>query len=121
MGQRLTGRSDHDQGVLPTVSIIAFSHANHGKTVAKIQPFGRDIAGAHFQIPLVHACFIGMLQDMAQKTRGQSPAAQPGIEVFVYPDAGHGFACEERASFSAPNASVAAERTRIFLDKALPA
>lgn len=48
-------------------------------------------------------------------------AAQPGIEVFVYPDAGHGFACEERASFSAPNASVAAERTRIFLDKALPA
>ena len=26
-------------------------------------------------------------------------AAQPGVEVFVYPGAGHGFGCEERGSY----------------------
>ena len=41
--------------------------------------------------------------------------AQPGIEVFVYDGAGHGFGCDERASFDAAAAKLAQERTLAFL------
>ncbi len=45
--------------------------------------------------------------------------AQPGVEIFVYEGAGHGFACDERASFVKPNAKVAEARTLAFLAKHL--
>lgn len=40
--------------------------------------------------------------------------AQPGIEIFVYAGAQHGFGCDERASFSAPDAAQAQDRTNAF-------
>lgn len=46
-------------------------------------------------------------------------AAQPGVEVFVYPGAQHGFGCDERGSFSAPDAALAHERTFGFFAKHL--
>jgi carboxymethylenebutenolidase len=46
-------------------------------------------------------------------------AAQPEVEVFVYAGAGHGFGCEERNSYSAPDALVARERTLQFFRKHL--
>lgn len=48
-------------------------------------------------------------------------AAQPQAEVLVYPGAGHGFGCDERASFSAPDAKLAQERTLAFLAQHLRA
>jgi carboxymethylenebutenolidase len=42
-------------------------------------------------------------------------AAQPGVEIFVYPGAQHGFGCDERGSFSAPDAALAQRRTLDFL------
>ncbi len=42
-------------------------------------------------------------------------AAQPGVEVFVYEGAGHGFGCDERASYDARAAAVAQERSLAFL------
>jgi carboxymethylenebutenolidase len=42
-------------------------------------------------------------------------AAQPGVEIFVYPGAQHGFGCDERGSFSAPDAALAGRRTLDFL------
>ncbi len=42
-------------------------------------------------------------------------AAQPGVEIFVYPGAQHGFGCNDRASFDAPSAALAQERTLRFL------
>jgi carboxymethylenebutenolidase len=45
--------------------------------------------------------------------------AQPGVGIFVYPGAQHGFGCDERASFSAPDAALAHERTLAFLAKNL--
>src|SRR5215211_546168 len=46
-------------------------------------------------------------------------AAHPkGVEIHVYP-AGHGFNCDERASFDADSARIARERTVAFLDKHL--
>ncbi len=41
-------------------------------------------------------------------------SAQPGIEVYVYQGAQHGFGCDERASFSAQDAALAHERTFSF-------
>ena len=44
-------------------------------------------------------------------------AAQPGVPIFVYKDAGHGFHCDERGSFNAEAAQVAACRSEEFLAK----
>lgn len=44
---------------------------------------------------------------------------RPDCEVFIYPDAGHGFHCDERASYHAPSAAQAWERTTGFLGKHL--
>jgi carboxymethylenebutenolidase len=41
-------------------------------------------------------------------------AAQPAVEIFVYPGAQHGFGCDDRASFSAPDAELAWRRTLEF-------
>jgi carboxymethylenebutenolidase len=46
-------------------------------------------------------------------------AAQPGVEIHVYPGAQHGFGCDERGSFSAPDAALAQERTLAFFGKHL--
>jgi carboxymethylenebutenolidase len=41
--------------------------------------------------------------------------AQPGLDIFVYPGAGHGFGCDERGSYSAPDAALAQQRSLAFL------
>lgn len=46
-------------------------------------------------------------------------AAQPGVEIFIYADAQHGFGCDDRASYSAPDAAQAQERTLAFLARTL--
>ncbi len=40
--------------------------------------------------------------------------AHPEVAVFVYPGAGHGFGCDERASHSKPDADLAQQRTLAF-------
>jgi carboxymethylenebutenolidase len=47
-------------------------------------------------------------------------AAQPDAEVFVYPGAGHGFGCEERASYVQADAELARSRTLQFLSVSFP-
>jgi carboxymethylenebutenolidase len=42
-------------------------------------------------------------------------AAQPEVEILVYPGAQHGFGCDERGSYSAPDAALAQSRTLAFL------
>ena len=46
-------------------------------------------------------------------------AAQPAVEIYVYPGAGHGFGCDERASYNAEAAQLAQSRTLAFLAKHL--
>jgi carboxymethylenebutenolidase len=43
-------------------------------------------------------------------------AKRPDCEIHVYPGAGHGFHCDERASFHAESAAIAWGRTLRFLD-----
>jgi carboxymethylenebutenolidase len=45
--------------------------------------------------------------------------AQPGVEVFVYPGAGHGFGCEERGSYVETDARLARQRTLAFFARHL--
>ena len=46
-------------------------------------------------------------------------AAQPGVEIYIYPGAGHGFGCDERDSFD-PAATIQAQsRTLAFLERQL--
>jgi carboxymethylenebutenolidase len=44
-------------------------------------------------------------------------AAQPGIPVFVYDGAGHGFNCDLRGSYHADASKLAGERTMAFLQE----
>jgi carboxymethylenebutenolidase len=46
-------------------------------------------------------------------------AAQPGVEIYVYPHAGHGFGCDERASYNPEAAKLAQSRTLAFFAKHL--
>ena len=43
--------------------------------------------------------------------------AYPDSTLYVYPGAGHGFSCDERASFSPRDAQLAFERSIAFLDR----
>jgi len=45
--------------------------------------------------------------------------AQPGVEVHVYPGAGHGFACEDRSSYDAATTELAEGRALAFLSSHL--
>jgi carboxymethylenebutenolidase len=42
-------------------------------------------------------------------------AKHPELPLHVYPEAGHGFSCDARASYHAPSAALALERTLAFL------
>jgi carboxymethylenebutenolidase len=46
-------------------------------------------------------------------------AAQPGVGIFVYPGAQHGFGCDDRGSYSKPDSELAWERTLAFFGKHL--
>jgi carboxymethylenebutenolidase len=46
---------------------------------------------------------------------------RPEVEVFVYPGAQHGFACDARASFDKPSADLASQRSLAFLANNLKA
>lgn len=45
--------------------------------------------------------------------------AQPAVGIFVYPGAGHGFGCEDRASYSPPDAELARQRSLAFFARHL--
>jgi carboxymethylenebutenolidase len=41
--------------------------------------------------------------------------AHPGLPIFLYPNAGHGFNCDERDDYNLSAAALAGERTLVFL------
>lgn len=44
-------------------------------------------------------------------------AAQPDIDIYVYPEAGHGFGCDQRGSYNAEAYQLALERTLHFFEQ----
>ena len=78
--------------------------------------YGGGVAGTATEVPncKVQLHFgekdTGIPMSDVEKVR----AAQPGVAVYVYDGAQHGFGCDERASFSAPDAALAQSRTVAF-------
>lgn len=78
--------------------------------------YGGGIAGTKDERPNcpVQMHFGGMDQSIPPDDVDAIRKAQPGVEVHVYPDAQHGFGCDERPSFSRPDYELAQSRTLAF-------
>lgn len=75
--------------------------------------YGGGIAGTKDERPNCHVqMHFGELDQSIPLTDVEAiRAAQPGVEVYVYPGAQHGFGCDERASFSRADYELAQSRT----------
>ncbi len=83
---------------------------------AAIGWYGGGIAAARAEIP---HCPVQL--HFAEDDHGISMtdveairAAQPGVEIFTYAGAGHGFGCDERGSYNAASAAQAQTRSLAF-------
>ena len=78
--------------------------------------YGGGVAGTATEVPNcpVQLHFgekdTGIPMSDVEKVR----AAQPGVAIYVYAGAQHGFGCDERGSYSAPDAALAQSRTVAF-------
>ena len=85
--------------------------------------YGGGIVGTRAEIPNapVQLHFgekdTGIPMSDVEKVR----AAQPGVAIYVYAGAQHGFGCDERGSYSAPDAALAQSRTVAFFREHLRA
>ncbi|MFT8247028.1 dienelactone hydrolase family protein [Roseomonas sp. BN140053] len=91
--------------------------------VAAVGYYGGGIAGTRTEVP---NCPVQL--HFGEKDGGipltdvdSIREAQPGVEIFVYGGAGHGFACDDRDSFDPASTELARSRTRDFLNRHLPA
>ena len=62
---------------------------------------------------------VGRDQAIPMAAVEQIRAAVPDGAFYVYPGAGHGFSCTDRASYSPADAELAFERSRAFLESEL--
>jgi carboxymethylenebutenolidase len=83
--------------------------------------YGGGIAASRNAVPHcpVQMHFGDQDQSIPMKDVEAIRAAQPGVEIHVYPGAAHGFGCDERGSFSKKDADLAQERTLAFFDRHL--
>jgi carboxymethylenebutenolidase len=81
--------------------------------------YGGGIYGVRDQKPRVPVlCHFGELDKSPTPEQAKEIiAAQPGIEHFFYPGAGHGFNCTMRGSYNPEAAKLAKQRTLEFLTK----
>jgi carboxymethylenebutenolidase len=97
-----------------TVSWLGATRTSHFK--ASSCWYGGGIAGTRTEVP---HCPVQMHFGEKDASIPMSDveairAAQPGVEVFVYAGAQHGFGCDERGSFSKADADLAQARTLAF-------
>jgi carboxymethylenebutenolidase len=78
------------------------NHAEEKPRCPVLMHFGAEDQG----IPLAGV-------DKVKEVQANSPGAP--VEIHVYPGAGHGFSCDERASFRPVSHELALERTLAFL------
>ncbi|MFC3126663.1 dienelactone hydrolase family protein [Pseudoroseomonas globiformis] len=88
---------------------------------AAIGYYGGGIAAAREEVPSCPTQLHFGAEDHGIPLRDVEAvkAARPEVEVFVYAGAGHGFACEERASFHPAATEQALARSLDFLDRNL--
>ncbi len=85
--------------------------------------YGGGIAGTRAERPNcpVQMHFGGRDRGIPLSDVDAIRAAQPEAEIWVYPEAQHGFGCEDRASFSPADFETAQARTLAFFGRHLPA
>jgi carboxymethylenebutenolidase len=83
--------------------------------------YGGGIAGTREEVPNcpVQLHFGDRDASIPNEDVERIRAAQPGVEIFVYPGAQHGFGCDERGTYSAPDAELAQRRSLDFLARHL--
>ncbi|MBV9654366.1 MAG: dienelactone hydrolase family protein [Acetobacteraceae bacterium] len=83
---------------------------------AAVSWYGGGIAGTRSERPNcpVQMHFGGRDQSIPISDVEAIRAAQPDAEVFIYPEAQHGFGCEERSAFSPVDYGQAQSRTLAF-------
>ena len=83
---------------------------------ASIGWYGGGIAATRTEIPHcpVQLHFGGQDSGIPLADVDAVRDAQPNVEIFVYDGAQHGFGCDERASYSAPDAALAQQRSLAF-------
>ncbi|MBI1364199.1 MAG: dienelactone hydrolase family protein [Proteobacteria bacterium] len=88
---------------------------------AAVGYYGGQIHGfkdEHPKVPsLLH--FAGLDQHISQTDVKDIQAAHPEVPVYIYPDADHGFNCDQRRSYHAESAKLAMERTLAHFAKYL--
>ena len=83
---------------------------------AAVSYYGRDnvrCLGEHHRCPILYH-FGAQDSLIPPEVVDQIRAGRPGAPAFVYPDAGHGFSCDERPEFHEPSHKLALERTLAF-------
>jgi carboxymethylenebutenolidase len=101
---------------------LAWKSATRSKTFsAAVGWYGGEIAGTRNETPNcpVQLHFGAKDAHISMTDVESIRAAQPGIEVFVYENADHGFGCEQRGSFEPASYELAQNRSLAFLRKHL--
>jgi carboxymethylenebutenolidase len=90
------------------------TRSNHFK--AAVGWYGGGIVGKKDAVPHcpVQLHFGGADTHIPESDVAAIKAAQPGVEVFTYPGAEHGFGCEDRSSYSAKDCELAELRSLAF-------
>ncbi len=96
------------------VSWMGATRSHHFK--AAVGWYGGGIAGKKDEVPHcpVQLHFGGADTHIPESDVAAIKAAQPGVEVFTYPGAEHGFGCEDRSSYSAKDCELAELRSLAF-------
>lgn len=100
---------------------VAWAAATRLKSLsAAVGYYGGGIGGLVDEMPscpvLLH--FGSKDQSIPLSVADQVKERHPGVRTYIY-DAGHGFNCDQRASYDAASAALAMERTLAFLDETL--
>jgi carboxymethylenebutenolidase len=88
---------------------------------AAVSWYGGGIAGTRTELPRcpVQMHFGELDASIPMRDVEAIGDAQPTAEIYVYDGAQHGFGCDERPSFSKPDADLAQERTLDFFARHL--
>lgn len=114
-----------------TVTLITGARRDVGATVTF---YGGGVKEGRFGFPplveeatRLRAPWLGLYGDLDQgipapdveELRGAAASSSAPTEIFRYPDAGHGFHCDQRESYHAPSARDAWQRTQAWFDRHL--
>ena len=110
---------------------VALAVATHVRLGASVSFYGGGVAEGRFDFPplaeiapTLQAPWLGLFGDQdasipvddVERLRNEAAKASVPTEVVRYPDAGHGFNCDDRSAYEPASAADAWSRTVAFFD-----